>query len=126
VSRIHLVQGDTRPAIDVQLRTPGGGLVDVSSALAVFMRFKPYDLDLVLFEVTGEPLSGTLQANLIDADETQYFIPGSGGRVRFRFNEGNLAVPVGRYVGEVEAVFGPGNSLTPYPRLQFVVRKALG
>lgn len=123
-SPIHLVVGDTRPTIYIQLLQPSG-LLDVSGATVV-LNFKAEDSDdddLVLFQLQGELLPGTLQADLVKADLTQYPVPGSGGRVRFGFVEGNLNLPPGRYLGEVEAAFGPGNSFTPYKRLRFLLRE---
>jgi hypothetical protein len=121
--RIHLVVGDTRPQVYVQLFQPGlGGLLDLSSA-TVLLKFKPMTDDAVLFQLPGEKLPGTLQANLIDADLTQYPVPGSGGRVRFGFITGNLNLPPGRYLGEIEVTYGPGNSITMFSRLQFELRE---
>jgi hypothetical protein len=122
IGRIHLVVGDIRPVLYVQLRQPTG-LLDVSVA-QVFLRFKPYGQDLVLFQLTGDLLPGTLQADLVTADLTQYPIAGTGGRVRFQFAEGNLIVPAGIYFGEIEVFYAPGNSFTLYPRLEFQLREA--
>ena len=118
--RIHLVVGDTRPEIYLQLRQPEK-LLDLSLA-RVFLRIKPYGSDVVMILMTGELLPGTLQADLIQADLTQYPTPGSGGRVRFQFNEGDLAIPPGRYLGEVEVNYGPANSFTLFTRLEFLLR----
>ena len=123
--RIHLVVGDTRPQIYVQLMqpdTPLDALLDVSHA-TVFLKFKPWTDDAVLFQLIGEPLPGTLQADLQTADLTQYPVPGSGGRVRFSFIQGNLDLPAGRYRGEVEVNYGVNNFLTLFKRLQFQLRE---
>jgi hypothetical protein len=123
VSRIHLVQGDTRPQVYVQLRQPGSNdLLDVSMA-EVRLKFKRWNNETVLFELIGVLLPGTLQANLVDADTSQYLTPGSGGRVRFDFITGNLDLPIGRYRGEIEVAYSPYHSVTPYPRLQFILRE---
>ena len=94
MSRIHLVRGDTRPIIYPQLRQPGDVLVDISGS-TVLLKFKPMSDDLVLFQLPGELLPGTLQADLIKADLSQYLVPGSGGRVRFGFIQGNPNIPPG-------------------------------
>lgn len=120
-SRIHLVVNDTRPMIYVQLRSPDA-LLDVSGATVV-LKFKPERDDTVLFQMPGELLAGTLQQDLIKADLSQYPTPGSGGRVRFAFVEGNLDLPPGRYVGEIEVTYGAGNVVTPNPKLQFLLRE---
>ena len=125
MSRIHLVVGDTRPAVYVQLAQPGVPVdvpLDVSTGVVV-MRFKPWDTDEVLFQLTGEKLPGTLQANMIEADLSQYPVAGSGGRVRFFFLDGSLDLPVGRYLGEIEVSYGVNNEFTAYSRLQFQLRK---
>lgn len=119
--RIHLVVGDTRPVIYVQLRQPDD-LLDISLA-TVRLLFKPWDRDEVLFVLPGELLPGTLQADLIHADISQYPTPGSGGRVRFGFLQGNLNLSPGRYLGEIEVASGPGNAFTVFTRLQFVLRE---
>lgn len=121
---IHLVVGDVRPTIYIQLRQPDAPL-DISAA-AVVMRFKPEDEDLVLFELNGELLPGTLQQDLILADLSQFPTPGSGGRVRFSFIQGNLNLPPGRYVGEVEVQYGLDNTFTPFSRLRFLLREGFG
>lgn len=121
MSRIHLVAGDDRPVIFVQLKQPSG-LLDVSGA-SVRLLFKPWNEDVVLFQLTGQLLPGTLQADLINADISQYPVPGSGGRVSFGFVEGNLNIDPGRYLGEVEVSFGPNNNFTPFTKLQFIVRE---
>lgn len=123
-SRIHLVVGDTRPMIYVQLRQPDK-VLDVSGATVV-LKFKPEKSDISLFDMPGELLAGDLQEDLIRADLSQYPTPGSGGRVRFAFVEGNLDLPPGRYVGEIEVTFGEGNVVTPSPKLQFLLREEFG
>jgi hypothetical protein len=120
MSRIHLVVGDTRPVIYVQLKQPSG-LLDVSNA-SVRMLFKPWTDDAVLFQLQGVLLPGTLQADLMTPDTSQYPVPGSGGRVSFGFVAGNLNIPPGRYLGEIEVTFGPNNQFTPFTRLQFQLR----
>jgi hypothetical protein len=121
VKRIHLVKGDIRPEIYVQLRQPDT-LLDISKA-TVTLKIKPYKKDIVLLERPGELLPGTLQADLVSADLSQYPVPGSGGRVKFFFVEGNLEMPVGNYLGEIEVTFGIDNSFTAYTRLEFLIRE---
>lgn len=118
---IHLVVGDSRPVIYTQLREPDAPL-DISAA-TVTMTFKAEDDDFVYFFLTGELLPGTLQQDLTLADLSQFPVPGSGGRVRFRFVEGNLNLPPGRYVGEIAAQFGPGSVYTVFTRLRFLLRE---
>jgi hypothetical protein len=121
MSRIHLVSGDTRPQVYVQLRQPDD-LLDVSTA-TVRLKFKPWTDDVVLFQVDGELLPGTLQDDLVQADLTQYPVAGSGGRVRFSFVQGSLTLPAGRYLGEIEVDYGGvGNVFTLFNRLQFQLR----
>jgi len=119
--RIHLVVGDTRPVLYIQLRQPDT-VLDISAA-TVFLKFKPYKNDVVLFQLTGELLPGTLQADLIRADLSQYPVPGSGGRVRFQFIEGNLNIAPGLYLGEIEVFYAQDNTFTPFTRLEFLMRE---
>lgn len=119
--RIPLVVGDDSPVIYIQLRHPDE-VLDISGA-DVTMRFKAENSDIVLFQLTGELLPGTLQADLIRADTSQYPTPGSGGRVKFGFIQGNLNLPPGRYLGEIEVNFGSGNFFTPFSKLRFLLRE---
>jgi hypothetical protein len=121
VNRIRLVVGDTRPQLYIQMKQPSG-LIDVSAAL-VRMRFRAEGDDTVLFQLLGEPLPGTLQADLQTPDLTQYPTPGSGGRVRFSFVPGTLDQLPGFYEGEIEVDYGTDNFFTAYSKLQFVLRK---
>jgi hypothetical protein len=125
MSRIHLVVGDTRPMVYIQLKQPGVPIdapLDVSEAV-VRLKFKPWGEDAVLFTLNGELLPGTLQADLQTPDLTQYPINGSGGRVRFGFIQGNLNLPPGRYLGEVEVTYGPGSVYTAFAPLEFQLRE---
>jgi hypothetical protein len=89
----------------------------------VKLRFKPWGEDTVLFALDGEKLPGTLQADLQTPDLTQYPVGGSGGRVRFGFIQGNLNLPPGRYLGEVEVTYGPGSVFTAFAPLEFQLRE---
>ena len=121
MSRIHLVVGDTRPQVFVQLLQPQAP-VDVQLA-TVHMKFRARRSATVLFQLTGELLAGTLQQDLITADLSQYPGPGSGGRVKFTFLEGALDLDPGYYEGEIEIDFGGNNTFTPYQKLQFLLRQ---
>lgn len=120
-NRIHLVVGDSQPQVYIQLRQPDA-VLDVSNS-QVLLKFKPYKTEIVLFQLEGELLPGTLQQDLINADLSQYPVAGSGGRVRFQFISGSLNIAPGAYQGEVEVVYSPGNTLTPYTKLEFVLRE---
>ena len=121
MNRIRLVIGDDRPQIYMQLKQPSG-LIDLSAAI-VRLRFRRYDNDAVLFELVGNLLPGTLQADLQTPDLTQYPVPGSGGRVRFDFIHGNLQQPPGFYEAEIEVDYGADNFFTSYSKMQFVLRQ---
>jgi hypothetical protein len=128
MSRIHLVVGDTRPQVYVQLSQPDVPLdepVDLSGA-TVFLKFRAWDEDVVLFQMTGELLPGTLQADLKGVDLTEYPTPGSGGRVRFSFLQGQLNLAPGRYRGEIEVNYGPGSAFTAFAPVDFELREAFG
>jgi hypothetical protein len=123
--RIHLVVGDTRPQIYVQLKQPGAPLdipLDVSTAQTVRLKFRAWGGDTVLFAMEGEKLPGTLQADLQTPDLSQYPVKGSGGRVMFPFLQGQLDIPAGRYRGEIEATFGPNNIFTAFAPVEFELR----
>lgn len=121
MTRIHLVQGDTRPPIYVHLSTAAGP-INVSSA-TVRLKFRARGDDNILFAVDGVKLTGTLQEDGITVDDSQYPVAGSGGRVRFDFPVGSLDVDPGHYEGEIEVDYGATNVFTPYTRLKFLVRE---
>lgn len=120
MSRIKLVQGDTRPPVYIQLTDPSGPL-DVSNA-EVHMKFRSSLNEDVLQDIIGVQLPGTLESDGTTVDLGQYPAAGSGGRVRFDFPLGSLDVAAGDYVGEIEVQYSGGGIMTPFPKLQFRLR----
>lgn len=123
MGRLRLTQGDTRPPLYIHLTKADGSVLDVSTAQAVYLKFRAAGSDTILTQITGVLLPGTLEADGVTVDETVYPTAGSGGRVRFDFPEGSLDVSPGFYEGEVEIVYSATLIQSPYDRLQFVLRE---
>lgn len=121
MARIKLVQGDTRPALVVDiLDCETWDPIDVSAAsTTVTMKFFATGTDTVLTTITAAKLPGQLLPDgTVDATVTT---PGQGGRVVFNWPAGALNVDPGYYDGEVEVNFG-SETQTLYDRLKFTVR----
>lgn len=125
--KIKLVQGDTKPQIKCVITEEStGNIVDLGGSTAL-LKFRATGSTTVLFTLTGVLMPG-LEDD--DGNVTQYNVgeayevPGSGGRVVFRFQTGNLNVEPGQYEGEIEITFGVPNEgvQTVYTPLKFQVR----
>lgn len=104
--KIKLVQGDTRPQIQVTLTDETTGLpVDISGATC-----------LLKFRAVGSTtLVDTLSGNVTN---------GAGGVVVFLWNNTTLNVDAGDYEGEIEVTFSAGQGKqTVYDVLKFKVRE---
>lgn len=103
--RIKLVQGDTRPQIQLTLtEEESGAAVDITAATC-----KLY------FRRTGSTtVLDTLDGIVND---------GPNGVVTFPWNANTLNVDAGSYEGEVEIVFSSGKKQTMYDVLKFTVRE---
>lgn len=102
MSKIKLVQGDTKPRIYVDLTDgEGGDPVDVSGATSAQVIFRAVGSSVILttIPVTIEPPS----------------------TVSFKFPEGTLDVPEGEYEGELRFFFG-SDIQTLFKPLRFYVR----
>lgn len=118
--RIKLVAGDTRPPLYVHL-TDVLGPIDVSSA-TVRMKFREAGTVTILQSITGTLLAGTVEADGVTPDLSQYPVAGSGGRVKFTFPDGSLNIAPGYYEGEIEITFADLSIQTVYYKLKFNVR----
>lgn len=123
--KIKLVQGDTRPQIKYVVSDElTGNIVDLTGA-TVLLKFRAAGSKTLLFTLTGYLQSGIEDEN---GNVTQqgvgqaYAVPGSGGRVAFQFNSGNLDVPPGQYEGELEVTFNDSSIQTVYSVTKFQVR----
>jgi len=126
-TKIKLVQGDTKPQIKCVITDENTGSIINLAGSTVLLKFRAAGSSAILFNLTG-----FLQAGLEAADGSitlaapgeQYEVAGSGGRVAFQFNTGNLNVDPGLYEGEIEITFtGPaGGVQTVFTPLKFQVR----
>lgn len=104
--KIKLVQGDTRPQIQVTLTDENTGLpIDVSGATCR-LKFRAAGTSTLVDTLTGTVTNG------------------QAGQVVFTWNSGSLNVDPGDYEGEVEVTFANnGGVQTVYELLKFKVRE---
>jgi len=123
--KIKLVQGDTRPQIKAVITDDTtGDIVDISGSTAR-MRFRATGTTATLFTLTGYLQSGIEDENGVVTQGLvgqAYALPGSGGRVAFAFNAGNLSIEPGSYEGEIEVTFSDSTVQTVYTPLKFQLR----
>lgn len=104
MSRIRLVQGDTRPFIKATLKDADGTAINVAGSTVKF-KFRSAGSTTTLFTVTcGQPNGG------------------GDGLVQFNFPVGALNIEPGLYEGELEVDYGGGDIQTVYDLLKFTVR----
>ena len=119
-ARIKLVAGDTRPPIYTHL-VDVGGVISVAGA-TVRLKFREAGTTTILQSMVGELLAGTVEADGVTPDLSQYPVVGSGGRVKFTFPNGALNIESGYYEGEIEITYADGSIQTVYHKLKFSVR----
>jgi hypothetical protein len=104
--RIKLVQGDTRPQLQLTLTDEGTeAAIDITGAVCT-MKFRAAGETTVLDTLTGVVTNGP------------------GGVVVFFWNSTTLDVPAGDYEGEVSVAFPNGGGLqTVYEILKFRLRE---
>jgi len=104
--KIKLVQGDTRPQIQVTLTDEGTGAVINLTGATCIMKFRAAGAANVLDTLNGTVTNGT------------------GGVVVFPWNATTLDVPAGDYEGEISVTFPNGGGLqTVYDVLKFKLRE---
>ena len=102
--KIKLVQGDTRPSIQVTLTDENtGDVIDITGA-SVKMFFRAVGDTGILDTLDGAITNPT------------------GGVVIFSWNSNTLATADGQYEGEVQITFSDYTVQTAYSLLKFVVR----
>jgi hypothetical protein len=123
--KIKLVQGDTRPQLKYVVTDElTGNIVDLTGA-TVLLKFRATGSTTVLFTLTGYLQSGIEDENGVVTQQgvgQAYAVPGSGGRVAFQFNAGNLDVEPGQYEGELEVTFNDSSIQTVYSVTKFQIR----
>jgi len=102
--KIKLVQGDTRPAIQVTLTDSNTGTAINITGATVVMFFRAAGISGILDTLTGV---------ITDA---------VNGKVAFNWNSTTLATAVGNYEGEVQVTFSDGGIQSTYALLKFIVR----
>jgi len=103
--KIKLVQGDSRPQIQVTLTDEGtGAVIDVTGATCR-MKFRASGSATVLDTLVAAPLNAAL------------------GQIVFNWNPTSLTQPPGDYQGEIEITFSNGDIQTVYEVLKFKLRE---
>ena len=111
MASILLVQGDTRPQIQVTIsRSNSTEVVDLRTASTV-LRFRKEDTTTVLT---------TLTAITADPDSL------AEGICVFQFGDGDLDIDPGDYEGEVEVTYADGAKETVFEVIKFIVREDFG
>jgi hypothetical protein len=123
--KIKLVQGDTKPQLKYVVSDDTTGAVVNMAGATVRLKFRAAGSSTLLFTLTGYLQSGIEDADgnvtLAGTGET-YAVPGSGGRVAFQFNSGDLDIDPGQYEGELEVTFADSSIQTVYSVTKFQVR----
>ena len=103
--KIKLVQGDTRPQLQLTITDENtGAIIDITGA-SVVMKFRAVGDTVVLDTLTGIVTNGP------------------AGQVVLPWNPTSLNVPAGDYEGEVQVTFSSGQGVqTVYDLLKFKVR----
>ena len=124
VSRIYLVQGDTRPRPIFTLRDKDGDPIDVSNAVGLRFLMRKVG-ESTIKEMSCIKLSGLLQ----DDDTVDYTPPydaaGRGGRIQVVWNSDSLDTP-GKYEAEIELTFQDGTKQTVYQKIPLTIREQFG
>jgi len=109
--KIKLVQGDTRPFIQITLRDLDGSAINLESVTTVRIYFRAAGSTTVLSTITAER-------------QTPYM----NGKILFSFRNSVtqlsiLNVDPGAYEGEIELTYDNGDKQSVYDPLKFQVRK---
>lgn len=104
--KIKLVQGDTRPQIQITLTDENtGSAIDITGATCL-MKFRAVGASTLSDTITGVVTNG------------------AAGQVVFMWNPTSLNVDAGDYEGEIEITFPAGSGRhTAYDLLKFKVRE---
>jgi hypothetical protein len=104
---IRLVQGDSKPDIQLTLTDEATGLpIDLSGATtSVSVKFRLAGSSTLLSTISCTKSSG-----------------GADGKVFFNFTGGVLNVDPGMYEGEIQITYGSSGTQTVYDMLKFRVR----
>lgn len=125
---IQMVQGDTRPFVDLQLyddsTDPPTGL-DVSNpsdSVRMYVRSKG-NPDAAVLTIVGLKVPGFEDPDTGLIDETApYDVDGAGGRLSFPWPAGSTNQFVGKYEAEFEITFADGTKQTIYDKQIFRFR----
>jgi hypothetical protein len=103
--KIKLVQGDTRPQVQVTLTEETTGAIINLTGATVVMKFRLTGSTTVLDTLTGVITNA------------------AGGQVVFAWNPGTLNVDPGDYEGEIQITFSSGEIQTVYDLVKFKLRQ---
>jgi hypothetical protein len=121
--RINLVQGDTRPAIIISLNDDETGSPISITESTTRLYIRAVGEETVLLTLTAQLLPGKVEPNGSINTDPPYEALGSGGRMQFNWQAGDLDIDAGAYEGEIEITFADGSIQTVYDVLKFNVRE---
>jgi hypothetical protein len=123
MTRVRLVEGDTRPRLVFTLQDADGDKIDVSNAI---VRFKMRALGSTTLKanVICTNLSGVLEDDGTINYDPPYNVAGVGGRVRVDWGPTDLDTS-GRYEAEIEVQFNDGTLQTVYDKIPVTIREDL-
>ena len=104
MSTIYLVQGDTRPQLQVTATREGGSVIDLTDS-TVLLKIRRKNIRGITLTLTG-----TL------SDPTN-------GVAVFAFSDGDLDIDAGDYQGEVEVTYSTGDIETAYDLVDINLRR---
>lgn len=123
MTRIRLVEGDTRPRLVFTLRDADGDPIDISTAVVHF-KMRAVGTTTLKADVVCTNLSGLLQDDGSIIYDTPYDAAGVGGRIRVDWGATDLDTS-GRYEAEIEIQFNDGTLQTVYDKIPVTIREDL-
>jgi hypothetical protein len=123
MTRIRLVEGDTRPRLVFTLRDTDGTPIDVSAAEVRF-KMRTIGSTTLKADVICANLSGLLQDDGTILYDPPYNVSGVGGRIRVDWSASDLDT-AGRYEAEIEITYNDGTKQTVYDKIPVTIRSDL-
>lgn len=123
MTRIRLVEGDTRPRLVFTLQDADGTVVDVSGSIVRF-KMRAVGTSVLKAEVICTALSGILEDDGTVNYDPPYDVAGKGGRIRVDWGVTDLDTS-GRYEAEIEIQFNDGSLQTVYDKIPVTIREDL-
>jgi hypothetical protein len=121
--KIKLVQGDTKPALVVNLTDESSGAPIGLNGATVRLLFRAVGSTTILATLVGTLLVGKVNADGSIDSTSPYNTAGAGGRVQFNWGSTDLTQTAGDYEGEIQITFADATIQTVYDVLKFKLRE---